>query len=273
MLLEGAIGLYDFKKNTGACMASKESTQSYYHAHESAYQQIKDKGYFGWGNAKSLEDLSDRNTKNYLSKTIEKLFSTCVGKKALDLGCGTGATAFEFARMGFDTFAVDISETAIHMAKELAAKQNLKVNFSVTDVLNLKSLNQEFDFIYDSHLLHCIVFDEDRRQLYQGVKDTLATNGLFILDTMVDAGRSFDLTQGIDSLKFDQDYILWHKTRPSKDYGVIEIDGQHWCAQRRVYPIEKVLSEVESTGFIIIEKQIDHQENKPSMLRMVLRRI
>lgn len=74
-----------------------------------------------------------------------------------------------------------------------------------------------------------------------------------------------------DTLKFDEKYILWHKTKPSNDYGIVEVDGQHWCAQRRIYPPDIVLDEVQKVGFKIVAKQLDAQEGKPSMLRLVLK--
>ncbi len=244
--------------------------KSYYHSHESAYQQIKSKGYIGWGNAKNLSELGDAKTNAYLKQKIEKHFSITTNKSALDLGCGTGTTAFPMAKAGFKTTGIDISETALEMGRELAKQQNLQVNFISGDVLNLSSLNEKFDLIYDSHLLHCIVFDEDRMKVLKGTKSILKPYGIFILDTMVAPPSKFDPTDGFDTLRFDQDYILWHKTKPTTDRGVVEVDGQHWCAQRRIYPAETVMSEVALAGFTVLEKQIDEQKDEPSMLRLVL---
>ncbi len=244
--------------------------KSYYHSHESAYQQIKSKGYIGWGNAKNLSELGDAKTNEYLNQKIHKHFSITTNKSALDLGCGTGTTAFPMAKVGFKTTGIDISETALEMGRELAKQQNLQVNFISGDVLNLSSLNEKFDLIYDSHLLHCIVFDEDRMKVLKGTKSILKPYGVFILDTMVMPPAQYDPAGGIDSLRFDQDYILWHKTRPTTDRGVVELDGQHWCAQRRIYPAETIMSEVARAGFTVLEKQIDEQKDEPSMLRLVL---
>lgn len=245
--------------------------KSYYHAHESAYQQIKAKGYVGWGEVKSLADLGDPTTNQYLAQKIAKYFSMAKGKSALDLGCGTGTTAFILAKQGFETVGIDISETAIEMGKDLAKQQGLEVKFVAADVLNLNSLSQKFDFIYDSHFLHCIVFEEDRKKVFSEIKSVLKPAGVFILDTMVMPKQNIDATGGIETLRFDADFILWHKTKASKDRGVIQLDGQHWCAQRRIYPAQKVLSEMTDAGFVIVEQQLDEQIDKVSMLRLVLR--
>ena len=245
--------------------------KSYYHAHESAYQQIKSKGFVGWGNAKSLAELGDVKTNEYLKQKIEKYFSEVKGKSALDLGCGTGTTAFTLAKHGLATTGIDISETALEMGRDLARQQDLEIQFVAGDVLNLKALEREFDFIYDSHFLHCIVLEEDRKKVFDEIKSILKADGIFILDTMVMPNMEVEPAITSDTLRFDQDFILWHKTKPSTDRGIVEVEGQHWCAQRRIYPAEKVINEIKKAGFKILEQQIDEQENEVSMLRMVLR--
>lgn len=248
-----------------------ENTKSYYHAHESAYREIKEKGYFGWGNAKSLEQLGDEKTKLYLIAEVEKNFSKTNGKKALDLGCGTGTTAFILAQLGFRVLGVDISETAIELGNKFAKEQQLDIAFQVGDVLELEKFQQKFDLVYDSHCLHCIVFESDREKVLAGVKNSLDKNGIFILDTMVMPAMGHNPAQTYATLRFDENYILWHKSKPSSARGVVRHEGEYWCAQRRIYPVNKVLSEVEKAGFKITSQQLDVQENEPSMLRLILK--
>ncbi len=244
--------------------------KSYYDAHESGYKEIKSKGYVGWGNVKTLEELGDPKTLEYLRSSVNQWVDSPAGKNALDLGCGTGTTAFTLAKLGFAVTGIDVSETAIGMANELAVKQNLKINFEIGDILELQKRNEKFDLIYDSHCLHCIVFEEDRSKVLAGVKASLAESGVFILDTAVVTNNS-NPTGGIETLRFDNDYILWHKTKPSTARGVVEVDGQHWCAQRRFYPSAKVKEEVVQAGFTIKSVYFDAQdESGHGMLRLIL---
>jgi SAM-dependent methyltransferase len=245
--------------------------KSYYYAHELAYQQIKSKGYVGWGNASSLAALGDEKTNEYLNRILKKCFPDPIGKFALDLGCGTGTTAFVMSKLGFETTGIDISETAIELGKDLMRQQNLKIEFVVGDILNPNCLNKKFNLIYDSHVLHCIVFEEDRRKVFNEIRNLLSSGGFFILDTMVLPEGNVSLTLIPEELRFDQDFILWHKVKPSTDRGVVEFEGQHWCAQRRVYPIEVVMNEINEAGFQVLEEQIDTQLGEPSMLRLVLK--
>lgn len=77
--------------------------------------------------------------------------------KAIDLGCGAGNYAVYLASRGFDVTGVDISPTAIKLAKENAEKKGVKCNFFVADVLSeLDKINRTWDFAYDWGLLHHI---------------------------------------------------------------------------------------------------------------------
>jgi SAM-dependent methyltransferase len=250
-----------------------ESKKSYYHAHESAYKKIKEDGYIGWGNVKSIEELGDRLTKQFLNTSIDRWLKDYKNKDALDLGCGTGTTAFELAKKGMNVTGIDISNTAIEMAGELSQIQNLQINFQVGDLVSLDFLDNKFELIYDSHFYHCIVLDEDRKNVLQGVHRRLSDTGIFILDTMV-MDKKIDITNGLNSLKFDENFILWHKTNNPNTRGIINIENQFWCPQRRIYPSSKVLSEINENGFVIKDCQIDHQDtNEPSMLRLVLMKV
>lgn len=244
--------------------------KSYYHAHESAYKKIKLEGHVGWGNVKTLEELNSQTTHDFLKSTIHDWIKDPKDKKALDLGCGTGTTAFTLARLGLNVTGIDISETAIELANELAKVQKLNIRFQVNDILLLSQLEEKFDIVYDSHCLHCIVFEEDRKLVLDGIKKILNDDGIFILDTMV-LGDNTIATGRIDSLRFDNDYILWHKTNSNNYCGIVEIDGQKWCAQRRIYPPLKVMEEIKEAGFKVLSESLDKQEaTDPWMLRLVL---
>ncbi len=248
--------------------------KKYYHEHELAYLRIKSEGNVGWGNAKTLEDLGDASTHEYLRKTTQELLKPLKGKKALDLGCGTGTTAFTLAKLGFEVTGIDISQTAIEMAHELAKKQKLDIRFEAGDVLQLCNLKSKFDLIYDSHCLHCIVFDEDRSKVLTEIQKSLTDSGFFILDTMIstqDFKPSFDQ----NLLRFDENYTLWHKTsKENKVQGVVSLNGEYWCAQRRILPEESIVKEVHQAKLKVVCQQIDAQDiTSLRSLRMVLQKL
>jgi 2-polyprenyl-3-methyl-5-hydroxy-6-metoxy-1,4-benzoquinol methylase len=243
--------------------------RSYYHTHEQAYQQIVSRGGVGWGDAKTLAEMSDPKTKQFVLSTIEEHFPDPKGLKALDLGCGAGPSCFWLAEKGFDVTGVDVSETALGLAKNHARELGLTIKFQICDILQLETLSEKFDLIYDSHCLHCIVFDEDRRRTLDSVRESLKPDGIFVLDTMA-FSENQEITRGMPTLRFDDEFILWHETTQTDLRGSVPYDNKIWCAQRRIYPLENILDEVQKSGFSVVSQVVDKNEkNNPNMLRLV----
>jgi SAM-dependent methyltransferase len=100
--------------------------------------------------------------------------------RAIDLGCGTGNYSAYLASIGFDVIGVDISQTAIKIAKENAKKKGLNSYFLVADVLgNLNEIKVTFDFAYDWELLHHI-FPEKRKKYVENVYRILSPEGKYL---------------------------------------------------------------------------------------------
>ena len=70
--------------------------------------------------------------------------------RAVDFGCGTGNNSIYLARQGFEVTGVDVSPTAVGIARQRAQQQGVKCNFIVADVLGgLKELAECYDFALD----------------------------------------------------------------------------------------------------------------------------
>ena len=100
--------------------------------------------------------------------------------KTIDLGCGAGNYAIYLASKGFDVTGVDISPTAIKIAKGNAKKKVVKCVFLVADVLgDLDEIKETFDFAYDWELLHHI-FPEKRKKYVENVHRILNPRGKYL---------------------------------------------------------------------------------------------
>jgi SAM-dependent methyltransferase len=100
--------------------------------------------------------------------------------KTVDLGCGAGNNAIYLASEGFEIIGLDISASAISIAKENANKKKIKCTFYIVDVLgNMDEFRQSFDFAYDWELLHHI-FPEQREIYVQNVCNILKPKGKYL---------------------------------------------------------------------------------------------
>ncbi|SRR5579871_2244995 len=96
--------------------------------------------------------------------------------KAYDLGCGPGHDAAYLAGQGFKVTAVDLSPTAVKLAKETAAKAGVeeKIQFATADVLALKGAGDAV-LVHDRGCFHTL--PSDRWGDYAGVVSELLRKG------------------------------------------------------------------------------------------------
>lgn len=100
--------------------------------------------------------------------------------KAIDLGCGTGNYSIYLASQGFDVTGIDISPTAIELARNSAIQRGIKCSFKVADVLGgMNEVFDKFDFAFDWELLHHI-FPSDREKYINNVCHLLNPGGRYL---------------------------------------------------------------------------------------------
>src|SRR6476619_137949 len=75
----------------------------------------------------------------------------------LDVGCGEAALSLDLAERGYTTVGLDLSPTAIELARAQAAKRGLtNANFKVADISAFGGFDGRFNTIVDSTLFHSI---------------------------------------------------------------------------------------------------------------------
>src|ERR1700755_2369414 len=77
--------------------------------------------------------------------------------EVLDVGCGEAAVDLYLAERGFTTVGLDLSPTAIELAKAEAARRGLtNASFEVADISAFGGYDGRFNTIVDSTLFHSI---------------------------------------------------------------------------------------------------------------------
>ena len=108
------------------------------------------------------------------------------GKKALELGVGTGRIAIELAKKGVTVWGVDNSEYMLNVARQKLKKENASVKKRVTlklrDMRKFK-LKETFPFAYiaSSTFEHCIT-EEDQVKCLTSVYGALESKGILAFD-------------------------------------------------------------------------------------------
>jgi 2-polyprenyl-3-methyl-5-hydroxy-6-metoxy-1,4-benzoquinol methylase len=104
-------------------------------------------------------------------------FAPC---RVLELGCGDGVNAVFMASRGCSVTAVDVSATALEMARENQSEAGVEVEWIEGDVFELAPPDEPYDLVFDRGLLHHLpVFRfEDYKSL---VAERLIPGGRFHL--------------------------------------------------------------------------------------------
>ena len=66
----------------------------------------------------------------------------------LDIGCGTGTFALATSQAGVRVHGVDLSDEMIEISTEKAQEKGSTASFSIADMRDLSSINEEFDGVF-----------------------------------------------------------------------------------------------------------------------------
>lgn len=120
------------------------------------------------------------------SKFIDNYFQTkgisLNGKKALELGCGTGNMTIILKSRGMELTALDISADMLNLAQQKALGKRMRINFINQDMTDFE-MNRKFDFIFsfcDGY--NYIIEEEDVFNSFKRVYEHLNQSGRFIFD-------------------------------------------------------------------------------------------
>jgi ubiquinone/menaquinone biosynthesis C-methylase UbiE len=165
-------------------------------------------------------------------------FDEFSGKSMLEIGSGSGIDALEFARNGAKVTAIDFTDNAVTLTKELAQEAGLSVDISRGDARKLNFADDSFDCVYSYGVLHHIpdvnrALSEIRRVLKPG-------------------GRLMAMVYNKDSLLYAYSIIYLHgiKERMLLDGGCSEDDlvaryseRNEGCPYTRAYTKEEAKEE------------------------------
>ena len=182
---------------------------------------------------------NNRTLREFWDQYVEQFFiHKSAPFKVLDLGCGLGGLSFYLASKGHEVIGIDISELAIQNANYLASVKclNDSTQFKKLDITTQDTLDQKFDIIIDSHLLHCLTSDEERSAYFDFVKEHMNKDSHYMLETMA-------FQKGLRTpieYSFDDNYVLWKND---------ELLGEY--AHRKVSPAFELEQEIKNADLAI----------------------
>jgi SAM-dependent methyltransferase len=112
---------------------------------------------------------------NYLPKVVD--FSGFAGKKFLEVGCGCGIDLVRFAQGGAKATGIDLSKTAIDLAREYFRIRNLPADLKIMDGEAMTIPDSSFDVVYAHGVLQ---YTADAQRMADEILRVLKPGGQFI---------------------------------------------------------------------------------------------
>lgn len=131
----------------------------------------------------SKKNYWDFKPSSMVYKTLELSPPVRPEMKLLDIGCGEGANAIFFAKVGFNVTCFDLSTVGVTKTKENAEKNGVDIKVFQADINEVK-LQETYDIIFSSGTLQYLL--PEKRQLFiSHIQEITNTNGLHNLHTFV----------------------------------------------------------------------------------------
>ncbi|MEZ8219072.1 Methyltransferase domain-containing protein [Candidatus Fervidibacteria bacterium JGI MDM2 SSWTFF-3-K9] len=215
-----------------------------------------------------MRDVPYKMWVRYIVDLLRKLDASFTFKRVLELACGTGTIALEFALRGCEVVGVDISPGMVQVAREKAKKLGLtkKTRFYVQDISELDLPDEAtFDLalcLFDS--LNYITDPDRLSQVFVRTLPHIRPGGYFVFDLNSELALRENLFDQ-DNLSVDEEktpiYYFWRSQyyegkrlcRVDMWFAVKDERGDwlrfkevHW---QRAYSIEEVREMAEKAGW------------------------
>jgi 2-polyprenyl-3-methyl-5-hydroxy-6-metoxy-1,4-benzoquinol methylase len=166
-----------------------------------------------------LTELSMMSLKFYFSRMLSKS-SSLERLKLLEVGFGNGAGVFAAARMGLESYGVDLDQANVNRVKSFAARHSLPVKVVCGDQGALRSFGVRFDVVKASQILEHVI---DPLEFLSAIANVQLPGGYLIIECPNNDAAFWILKNGIrksfnrmnyyNSLKLKEH--LWGYTKKS----------------------------------------------------------
>lgn len=194
--------------------------------------------------------FDDFDLRDFLELAVSTLTFPSTLPRALEYGTGTGAGACFLAARGFRVHAIDVSPTAITLAKKFSAERDLQVCFEVGDICGYRPQDGAYDLVVDNFCMQCLVTDVERQRALTNVRSILKPRGRFLIGSVIYRdGRDF----GQDI--FDERTGIWYarlEGDPERYEDAMRLNGCWYFPRRRIIRPAVLTAEIKGAGFTVL---------------------
>lgn len=144
----------------------------------------------------------------YFRRILREQQTKVTRKLLLDVGCGGGILAEEFAELGMQVTGIDPSDSAITTARRHAEESGLSINYLVGRGERLPFANATFDYVSCCDVLEHV---QDVDAVLAEINRVLKPGGLFFYDTVNRTWLSW-----LFLIKISQEWKRWAYMQPNQ---------------------------------------------------------
>lgn len=174
----------------------------------------------------------------------------------LDIGCGTGNLAIEFAKRGYDVVATDLSEEMLNIVDYRAKEEEVEIEIAIYDMLD--PIDFQFDIVIASmDVINHLSDLEDVEFGFTNIYNSISDNGVFIFDVL-----SVEFIDAFDGYTEDDDelHFHWESHKGDKEHSIVHtitvnVDDDHEEVKiyEQTHETKAYEAILEKVGFTIIE--------------------
>ena len=208
----------------------------YYQSYEKVYEELRKNNQFNPLPNTSLLEFFNQEVKTRLPLNNQGLCDL------LEIGCGAKSLFHDLNDSKLRVLGIDISKNAIAWAQELNTNEDIK--YLNKDVCEM-DFKEEFDLVFDGHLLHCLTSDEDRKKALENIYNSLRPKGIFVLETMTAHKNMFFE----EKLHFENEVLF--RLFTNAKYDLKFFDGVPYLPIRKIKTAMDTEQEIIQAGFEI----------------------
>ena len=148
----------------------------------------------------------------------KSIYNNAKNINILEIGCGTGANLWFFAKEGYNTYGIDGSNTALIKAKKLLTNHKTNANLFKGDIVNLPYEDNFFDIVIDSECLYSNDF-ESSKIILKEINRVLKNKGSFLSITF--GTKTWGYGNGKKYKNEPHTFKKIEKGALKKDYGLV----------------------------------------------------
>lgn len=199
-------------------------------------------------------------------------------KNILEMACGTGALAVDFAKAGFSVTALDLSEEMLTMASKRSTEEGVTIQFVQGDMMDLSEMGQYQAITCFSDSLCYMLNQQEVQQVFDEVYQALESTGIFLFDVH----STYQMDQLFPEYSYhyqtEEFAFLWDsypgKTEHSIEHFLTFFIKEHEQGdqftrydelhQERTYTLDHYLLMLENSGFSTVQVYADFTDEVPT---------